>query len=305
MCGVALTCNAVSCKSWRWKDTAQAKGETQCLCGRDFTVEIYKPFPAKAKGAKGTKAEGSDRAPGAQAKAKAKAKPKTQPKAGEKPAPWGGRSATERRSAYQLLPEAAEKAAKDDVALAEEQLKLLEAMRRTDKLPEARRQLAEARRLQQERLPPRERLQHLKKELEEAEGELETQERAVAETENQLQELETQLNERRAAVTSAAAKCRRLEDTIDQVERNLPPETEKSTTAEASAEGLNQVLLQAQTILRQLQGSELAAETQPKVAEHLRALQSLGEDADKTKRQAAQEAQDAVLAASLQAEKIS
>ncbi len=154
MCSVALTCNAVKCTEWRWKSKADTLGETHCKCGRPFAQEVYKPLPRRASSARGAAAAKNGTA---QAAAKAKAKPKAKAKA--TPAPWrkpqaGTSSATGQRSAYQLLPEAAARAATDDVAYAEEHYRVLEAMGRTEKLPAARRELAEARRLQQERLPP-------------------------------------------------------------------------------------------------------------------------------------------------------
>ncbi len=65
-------------------------------------------------------------------------------------------------------------------------------------------------------------------------------------------------------------------------------------------------MLQAQTILQQIQGSDLAAETRDEVIQHLQFLQTKGEEADQARRrreaQAAQEAQVAEMARNLQEE---
>ena len=68
MCAPARTCNAASCDMWRYKEKADAQGETHCKCGRPFTSIIYKPLPKGGKGAKTGRAQGAP-------KAKAKAKP--------------------------------------------------------------------------------------------------------------------------------------------------------------------------------------------------------------------------------------
>ena len=76
MCAPARTCNAASCDMWRYKEKADAQGETHCKCGR--------PFTSLPKGGKGAKTGRAQAAP----KAKAKAKPKPQGKAKATPAPW-------------------------------------------------------------------------------------------------------------------------------------------------------------------------------------------------------------------------
>ena len=99
MCGIALKCDDIKCTKWRWKSTAEAHGETHCLCGRKFQKELYKPLPARTNGARGAAADRSGRAQGAQAKAKAAAKPKPKAKGKAKPAPWRNiRSPTEPKS---------------------------------------------------------------------------------------------------------------------------------------------------------------------------------------------------------------
>ena len=268
---------------------------------------MYKPLPRRTSSARGATADKNGKAQGA-AKAKAKAKAKPTAKAKAAPAPWrkpqgGTGSSTEPRSAYQLLPEAAARAATDDVAYAEEHLRLLEAMGRADKLPEARRELAEARRRQQERLPPQERLQLLQAELLEAEEELDRRERAIVHTEFELRRLEDQLTEQREAVVDGKARVDRLNQKIEMTELQVPPGAQAAETEEATAEALNRHLLQAQSILNQMQGSDRTEETKAEIIHHLQALQTKGEEAALARRQReAQEAADAEMARNLQQE---
>ncbi len=281
------------------------EGETHCKCGRPVTQEVYKPLPRRESSARGAADTRRGQAQAA-AKAKAKAKPTAKPKAKAKatPAPWrrpqeGTKPTTGPRSAYQLLPDAVARAATDDVAYAEEQLRLLEAIGRPAKLPAARRELAEAHRLQQERLPPQARLKLLKEELMEAEQELDQRERAVADTEEALNQLEEQLTEQRSAVEDGRAKVDRLYRAVETTELQIPPETQKEESA-ATEEALNQALLKAQRILNQLQGDDLTEANRDEVIIHLQALQAKGEEAAQARRQKlAQEAQDAEMAQEL------
>ena len=141
LCDEVLRCDSGKCTKWRYKDVADARGETTCLCGRPFTrTELRRQPGAGAKPAAKAKAQ-------AKPKAKAKAKAKAQAaNSGASPlqgqAPWArsqrtGSTTGGRSSAYELTPETAARAAKDDVAMAEEKLRWCRTVGREDYVKEA------------------------------------------------------------------------------------------------------------------------------------------------------------------------
>ena len=140
MCSLARTCNSATCKKWLWKDRADARGETHCECGRPFTQEVFKPLPRRAQSGTRTAADRNGRAQAApKAKAKPGAKPKAEPKAKATPAPWRrerqdatSSSTSPPSAAYLLTRGTAAKAATDDVAMAEELLRMIRTVGRQD-----------------------------------------------------------------------------------------------------------------------------------------------------------------------------
>ena len=75
MCAQAVRCDSITCKSWRWKTTAESKGETHCLCGRPFARTEWRPLRGASEGGAKAKAKATP-------KAKAKPKPKAKAAAG-------------------------------------------------------------------------------------------------------------------------------------------------------------------------------------------------------------------------------
>ena len=239
LCDEVLRCDNVECTTWRYKDVAETKGETACLCGRPFTrTELRRQTSERAKPAAKAKA---------QAKPKAKAKAKAQAQAADtgagprqRRAPWYKsqemRSPTAGRSAaYELTPELAARAAKDDVVLAEERLRWYRTVGREDHVKEAERALKQAQEERDEALPPRDRLSRLKAQRADAEKERAVKENAVANTEAEIYALECRLHDERAAVTDVEARLETLDYVIEQVELQIPPDQGPKEGAEAAA----------------------------------------------------------------------
>ncbi len=162
ICAEARLCDDISCNLYRWKKTADAKRETTCLCGRPFVRTEWRPVRSASARAARAKAK-------AQPKAKAKAKPQAKAKAQavdngsgthQPKRPWskpqgGTTSPTDGQSAvYKLPQDVAARAATDDVALAEEQLRWFKAVGREDHVKQAQQALTEAHRKREEALPP-------------------------------------------------------------------------------------------------------------------------------------------------------
>jgi hypothetical protein len=205
---------------------------------------------------------------------------------------------------YQLPPETAARAATDDVALAEEQVRWFQAVGREDRLKEAQRALAEAQRQREEALPPKERLAGLRARLTEAEDELEKRERAVANTELEIDHLEFRLRDEREAVVDQDARVRSLHHTIEAVELQIPPDASQTGgqgPPVATPEVLTQHLMQVQAIIYQLQGGDLGEEAKAAVVRNLQMLDALGASAARARRERqAQEDSDARMARALQ-----
>ena len=302
LCDEVLRCDNVKCTKWRYKEAADAKGETACLCGRPFTrTELRRQTGAKAKPAAKAKA---------QAKPKAKAKAKAQAQAANtgagphrRKAPWArgqetGSATGGRSTAYELTPESAARAAKDDVAMAEEKLRWCRTVGREDYVREAERELQKAQEERDRALPPRARLSRLKEQREEAEKERVERENAVAVTEEEIYNLERRLHDERAAIADVISRLETLDYVIEQVELQIPPEQGADT--EATPQRLTQQLMQVQQTLLQLQGGYLPAEVNATVMGCLTLLDNQGAALDRDRREReAQVASDARLAKAL------
>ncbi len=302
LCDEVLRCDNVKCTKWRYKGIAEAKGETACLCGRPFTrTELRCQTRAAAKPAAKARA---------QAKPKAKAKAKAQAQAADsgagpqqRRAPWArsremGSPTGGRSPAYELTPESAARAAKDDVAMAEEKLRWCRTVGREDYVREAERELQRAQEERDRALPPKDRLSRLKEQREDAEKERIVRENAVAITEEEIYTLECRLHDERAAVTDVTARLETLDYVIEQVELQIPPEGGEEP--EATPRRLTQELMQVQRTMLQLQGGDLPAEVNASILGCLHLLDNQGVALDRGRREReAQIASDARLARAL------
>ena len=312
MCAEARRCDSVNCSHWRWKQTADANGETRCLCGRPFTRTEWRRL-GERRGAAKAKAKAKPTQATAKAKAKAKAKaqaarPGAGPRQGQAPRPWakpqggtgtGSPTGRSSASAYELSPELAARVAQDDVLLAEEHLRWCKSVGRSEAIKEAEKVLRRVREERDEALPPRDRLTRLRSQRDEAEQELADKEREVAVTEQQVYDLECELHQQRDAVVGVRARLETLDRVIEQVELQIPPEGWTPAT-DVTPKAVTQQLMQVQHSLLQLQGGDLPVDVFANMQYCLRVLDSYGATLDQARREReAQEAADARLARAL------
>ncbi len=272
------------------------KGETACLCGRPFKrTELRRQSRTEAKPAAKAKAQAT---PKAKAKAKASAQAASSgasPQKGQ--APWASRltgSATERQTSYQLTPESAARAFKDDVAMAEEWLHWCRTVGRQDRIQKAERELKQAQEERDRALPPNARLTRLKEQREEAEKERIERENAVAATEEEIYNMECRLHDERAAVADVIGRLETLDTAIEQVELQIPPAQD---AVEVTPQRLTQHLMQYQQMLYQLHGGDLPVEVNAYVQGCLTYLDNQGAAFDRARREReAQVANDARMA---------
>ena len=303
MCAEARRCDSATCTKWRWKETADAKGETKCLCGRPFTRTEWRRLGERKAEAK-AKAQPKKQA-AAKAKAKAQGAGSGAGPRNQGQAPWskpkGGTksSTTQPLATYELSPELAARAATDDVVLAEEHLRWCRMVGRSEQIQEAEKVLRKARETRDEALPPRDRLSRLRAQRDEAEKELAEKERAVEETQENIYDLECRLHHERDEVVGVQARLETLDHVIEQVELQIPPDAGEKEGGVAPM-ALTQLLMHVQRSLIQLQGGDLPADVHANMQTCLRVLDSYGMALDRSRREReAQVASDARLAKAL------
>ena len=284
VCALARTCNSATCKKWLWKDRAEARGETHCECGRPFTQEVYKPLARRA--------QSGPRAAAPKAKAKPGAKPKAKAKAKATAAPWRrerqdatSSSTSPPSAAYMLTKGTAAKAAADDVAMAEELLRMLRSVGRQDFIQWGE---SEVKRLQAARdlaLPPSERLQKLREQRDSVEKERIVLEDKVATTEDEIYELERRLYEERGEVTDVLARLEKLDSDIEQVELQIPPGADAPAAAEPTPRALTLQLMNTQRMMNQLHGDNIPPEINAHVQAALTWLDQAGAAFDRARRE--------------------
>ena len=301
LCDEVLRCDNVTCTKWRYKGVAEEKGETACLCGRPFTrTELRRQPRAMAKPEAKAKAQAKPKAT-AKAKAKAQAADKGAGPQGDRRPPWQRtRSATGQPSApYQLTAERAAKAAKDDVALAEEMLGWTRTIGRQEQVQWAESQVKRAQEARDSALPPPDRLQRLREQRAEAEKTRIERENAVAVTEQEIYDMERRLHDERAEVADIRTRLEKLDADIEQVELQIPParDADADEAATPRPHKLTEFLMKSEKMLNQLHGGDFPAELHGHITASLTWLNNVGTYFDQQRREReAQVASDARLA---------
>ena len=214
-CEEVLRCKNINCKEWRYKATAEQKGETHCICGSPFHRTEYRPVRGSDRAASRGQAQAKAKAkPGAKAKAYPKAQaardaagPRTQ---GQEP-PWrktregsrtrsltGGRSGVRRAASgssavegHALRVDA--RRVKDPVCKWDVLASVARDFGDDALLEQAETSKQQALKAKADAMPPNQRVEHLRYRLRQAEEELVRRNNTVESTEIEIDGLQARL----------------------------------------------------------------------------------------------------------------
>ncbi len=215
-CQEVLRCDDITCKAWRYKATAEQRGETHCLCGRPFHRTEFRPIGGVERAASRGQAQAKAKAKaGAKAKAKAQAArhaagpraqgqepPWRRPRAGSRTrSPTGGRSGGRRAASGGAAAESNRiitihvdpKRTGDPLHQAETYLNVARGFGDETLLAQAQANKQKALKAKADSLSPRQRAEHLRKHARQAEEDLTRRHNAVESTEMEIDVLQARL----------------------------------------------------------------------------------------------------------------
>ncbi len=227
--GYNLAYKCLHCEGFRWADTAEARGETHCLCGRAFPRKpVRMPFyrkgppstPKREGASQALDATSSPTVAAAAAKANPGAKPKAKPPT---PAPWApsptGRRCDDAAAELHLDP----KRVDDELYMIESFAKVAKHFKKTEMMDQLETSRRQALRARAENMPPKQRLDHLRKRHKEALAELKRLNQVKDATENEINMLKARCREESKAAEAQRELIEEVRKAIEEAELDMPP----------------------------------------------------------------------------------